>query len=93
MITSLPTFEIDMTILLEELDPDQRVRADRFRFRGDRDVYILAHALLSAAVVAAIRVNRSAWRFNEQDSGKPRLEIVDGKLLYGIFRTRAAGLR
>jgi 4'-phosphopantetheinyl transferase len=89
MITSLTANEIDPAMLLEELDPAQRARADRFCFRGDRGIYILAHALLAATVAAAIGTDRRAWRFSGQGGGKPQLEIADGKLLYAnISHTR-----
>jgi 4'-phosphopantetheinyl transferase len=89
MITSLTTNEIDTAMLVEELDPSQRARADRFRFRGDREVYILAHALLAATVAAAIGTDRRAWHFSGQGGGKPQLELADGKLLYAnISHTR-----
>lgn len=89
MITALTTNEVDTAMLLDELDPPQRARADRFRFRGDRDIYILAHALFAAAVAAAIGADRRAWHFSSQGGGKPRLEIADGKLLYAnISHTR-----
>jgi 4'-phosphopantetheinyl transferase len=89
MITSLSTCRIDTAALLHELDPDRRARADRFRFQGDRDVYIAAHALLAATVAAAIGSDRRAWQFSEQGGGKPRLEIAGGKRLYAnISHTR-----
>jgi phosphopantetheinyl transferase len=89
VITSPASNEIDTAALLNELDLDRRARADRFRFRGDRDVYIVAHALLAATVAAATGCDRCAWRLSGQDGGKPRLEIADGKPLYAnISHTR-----
>lgn len=89
MITALGATEIDTAMLLEELDASERARADRFRFRSDRDIYILVHALLAAAVTAAIGADRHAWRWTGQGGGKPQLEIAGGKTLYAnISHTR-----
>ncbi len=79
----------DTGMLLDELDPARRARAERFRFRSDRDTYILTHALLAASVTAAIGTDRRTWQFRGEGGGKPRVEIADGRRLYAnISHTR-----
>jgi 4'-phosphopantetheinyl transferase len=58
------------------LDDQERQRADRFRFRRDRDAFTAAHALARAMLSEATAAATISWRFVHGPYGKP--EIAPG---------------
>jgi 4'-phosphopantetheinyl transferase len=71
--------EVDAGVerLLPALSDDERARADRFRHPVSRLSYIAAHALLRHALTARIGVDRRAWRFVAEPSGRPVVAAPD----------------
>lgn len=62
------------------LDAREAARADSFRFRRDRDMFVAAHGLLRAALSGrnAAAVDPAAWRFAAGPHGKPRVVRAPG---------------
>lgn len=59
--------------LLALLDDDERGRASRFRFAGDRARFVAAHAMTRIAIGRATGCPPDALRFTAGPFGKPRL--------------------
>jgi 4'-phosphopantetheinyl transferase len=57
----------------ELLDPDERLRADRFVHESDRTRFILAHAALRLVLARCLGVEPAAIRYERGPQGKPRL--------------------
>jgi 4'-phosphopantetheinyl transferase len=72
------------------LDPDERTRADRFRFAADRHSFIAAHALLRSMLSDATGLPTSTWCFVTGPHGKPALApaLRDRGLQFNISHTR-----
>lgn len=60
------------------LEPDERVRADRFVFRRHRDCFVAARAMLRSVMAHYLRVDAGAVRFSYNEHGKPRLAREQG---------------
>ena len=52
---------------------EERERAARFRFDGHRRSWIVAHALVRAALSHYAPVAPEAWRFRAEEGGRPRV--------------------
>jgi len=61
------------------LDAEERARANRFRFRHDRESYVAAHALLRAMLSDRIPVAPPRWRFTTNPQGKPEAVMPAGQ--------------
>lgn len=58
---------------LSSLSPDERQRAERFRFRKDRDHFIIARGTLRAILARYLQLEPRALRFDYSRYGKPAL--------------------
>jgi 4'-phosphopantetheinyl transferase len=67
---------LDVSGILPSLDGAERIRADRFRFARDRNIFTVAHGLLrySLDLIGGIH----PWRFSQLSGGKP---VIDGAQL------------
>ena len=91
--------------LQQTLDGNERVRAERFYFRRDRDHFIVAHGLLRLILSRYLNIEPSDLRFCYSLYGKPMLaKEVDGDrlrfnlshshglALYAVTRARELGI-
>jgi len=62
---------------LDQLDAEEKARAARFRFPGDKAAYVSAHALLRH-MLTAVTGESNEWQFRVQRSGKPELAAEHG---------------
>lgn len=56
------------------LDDAERARLDRFRHEADRSAWLVAHALLRAALSRHAPVDPRRWTFRTSERGKPFVE-------------------
>lgn len=66
---------------LSLLAPDERERFERFRFKKDRTLYLVAHALARRALSHYAAIDPTDWRFSTSAHGRPEIEspnIVPG---------------
>lgn len=71
------------------LSPDERIKADRFRFPADRRDYIAAHALLRASLSNGYPMAPRDWEFIIDARGKPRIaNPPDGVRAFSLSHTR-----
>src|SRR2546421_10271518 len=70
------------------LDQEERARAARFHFEQDRSMYIGAHALLRRALSRHAAVHPSAWRFEPEQHGRPRIVAPSTSLYFSLSHTR-----
>jgi len=64
------------------LDDEELARANRFRFKEHRDLYVVSHALLRGALTQCAQsqtqqINPADWRFKNNAFGKPFVEQPD----------------
>lgn len=91
--------------LLGHLDPDECVRAQRFRFQKDREHFIVAHGLLRVLLGRYVHENPKTLRFSYNSYGKPALaegysdhtlsfniSHSGGLALYAVTRGRRIGI-
>ena len=87
------------------LSADELCRAERFRFKKDRQRYIVAHGLLRTILSHYLGIEPSLLRFSYSDYGKPsmvpmpaqnvlqfNLSHSDGLALYAVARGREIGI-
>lgn len=79
----------DVGIALALLSPDERARADRFRFAHDRRDFVLAHALLRTTLSEGGDRAADEWTFGTDPNGKPFL-AGGGPVAFSLSHT--AGL-
>lgn len=72
------------------LDDDERRRADRFRFSVDREAFTAAHALTRAMLSEVTGKPSTAWRFVEDNNGRPEVasSCAPPGLRFNISHTR-----
>lgn len=72
------------------LSDDEQARAARFVHAADRRDYTIAHALLRLALSRYSPTDPSAWRFEIEPLGKPKLapEHAQSSLVFNISHTR-----
>jgi 4'-phosphopantetheinyl transferase len=72
------------------LDPEELVRADRFRFAADRNTYTAAHALVRFLLSETTGLPTRRWRYVAGEFGKPALaaEFSKWNLHFNISHTR-----
>jgi phosphopantetheinyl transferase len=56
------------------LDPDERARAERFRFDADRERFVLGHGFLRETLATALELAPSEIRYGRGTHGKPFIE-------------------
>ena len=56
------------------LDPDERARAERFRFDADRERFVLGHGFLRETLATALELEPSEIRYGRGTHGKPFIE-------------------
>lgn len=64
-----------------QLAPEERLRADRFRFATHRDRFVLARAALRTVLSRYLATTPEALRFGQEPSGKPVLRVPDPEAL------------
>jgi 4'-phosphopantetheinyl transferase len=67
------------------LAPEERAKADRFRFDRDRNRYILAHGALRAILASYLDTTPAEPMFRYGPQGKP--ELRDGALRFSLSRS------
>lgn len=74
------------------LSPAERARHDRFLFEHDRHTFLVAHALVRTTLSKYAAVAPEAWRFRENEHGRPEIDMVSDAppLRYSLSHT--AGL-
>ncbi len=65
--------------LHQSLSSDERMRAERFHFRRDRDRFIARHGILRVILSHYVHVEASELRFEQGKNGKPVLAETHGK--------------
>jgi 4'-phosphopantetheinyl transferase len=72
------------------LDAEELIRADRYHFAADRNIYIAAHALARFMLTEATGLPITTWRFVAGKFGKPALtsEFSTLNLHFNISHTR-----
>lgn len=71
------------------LSPYERNRHANFKGDSDRDVYLLAHAMLRAALSYYFDKQPGEWRFEPEHSGKPRIVApLPAPLEFSLSHTR-----
>lgn len=89
----------------ESLAPEERQRADRYRFARERERFIVAHGVLRAVLAGYLGVPPERLAFGTGPHGKPllaggraaaalsfNLSHSDGLALYAVSRERAVGI-
>jgi 4'-phosphopantetheinyl transferase len=81
---------IAMIPLWRLLDAPEQARAGRFRFTGDRDAFVAAHALLRMMLSKEVGIAPSDWRFQVASGGKPQIDPSLGypDLRFSLSHTR-----
>ena len=67
-----------LTELWHTLSPDERERADRFRFPGDRDRFVAARGILRSVLGRYTGLEAARVRFRYDGNGKPGLDLPGG---------------
>ncbi|HEY0378614.1 MAG TPA: 4'-phosphopantetheinyl transferase superfamily protein [Pyrinomonadaceae bacterium] len=83
-----------MPDLLQTLTPDEREKAGRFRFRKDRDRFVVARGLLRAILGDYLQVRPRQLRFTYGPHGKPSLpsEFGRGALQFNLSHSQGQAL-
>jgi 4'-phosphopantetheinyl transferase len=87
------------------LSQDEHIRAHRFRFKKDRNHFIIARGLLRTILASYLDTEPSDVQFSYADKGKPALKITSGnktvnfnlahshgRALYAFSRNRELGV-
>ena len=72
--------------------PDERVREARLRFQRDRDVFLMARALVRTTLSRFASVAPEDWRFEFNHEGKPSVAACHGdarNLCFNVSHTRS----
>lgn len=77
----------DESVCTALLAPDERARAEAFRFEVDRQVYLTTRALVRVALSHCHRMPPELWRFTSLKYGKPETAPACG-LLFNVAHTR-----
>ena len=75
--------------MLAVLSAGERERLDRFRFEGDRHLFLVAHALLRLALSRLADVDPHAWEFCAGPHGRPEIAAPRSRLRFTLSHTRA----
>lgn len=76
--------------LASVLDDDERARAARFAFEGDRKAFVAAHGLLRFALSRAATAPPHVWRFVRDAAGKPSISgAAFPALAFSLSHTRS----
>lgn len=74
-----------LTVLLSD---DERQRFARFRFENDRQLYLVAHALLRVALSRHANIEPCAWQFLTGSHGRPEIDKSQSRLRFSLSHTR-----
>lgn len=74
------------------LSSDETDRYRRFRFDGDRHVFLLAHAMLRQVLSRYADVDPADWQFNNTRDGRPEIAHPDPGLSLRFNLTHTRGL-
>jgi 4'-phosphopantetheinyl transferase len=72
------------------LSPADKVRHERYRFQGDRDMFLVGRVMARALVGEALGVKPKDWEWREGPRGRP--EIGDSTALVSFNIAHSAGL-
>ncbi len=85
----LLAWEKDAGSLFELLDPEERERAERFKFPAPRNQFVISRALLRRALGAYLRMDEREVRFRTTANGKPEL-AANSDLRFNLSHTQGA---
>ncbi len=66
------------------LSPEERAQQARFHFQKDRDLYLVAHALLRISLSRLSGGDPRSWCFRAGEHGRPELGRADAHRLHGL---------
>jgi len=78
--------------LLEWLGREERERHARFRFERDRDIYLVAHALLRRMLARVTGVAPEALEFSAGEHGRPEISAPEGATAFRFNLSHTHGL-
>lgn len=80
--------------LARVLSPDERARADRFRFVQDRQRFIVGRGVLRTILSRYVGVESSGLRFRYESHGKPALDgpLGPGTVRFNVAHSQALAL-
>ena len=76
----------------ELLSPEEASRCERFRFKADRNLYQLSHAMLRRTLSNYATVDPAAWVFSRRQHGRPEIDSPDSGLPLRFNLTHTRGL-
>jgi 4'-phosphopantetheinyl transferase len=76
------------SVLNALLSDDERQRLARFRFENDRQLFLVAHALLRVALSRHANIEPCAWRFQTGSHGRPEIDESQSRLRFSLSHTR-----
>jgi 4'-phosphopantetheinyl transferase len=82
---TIPEQQSALTALLSD---DERERFARFRFENDRQLYLVAHALVRVALSRHANIEPCAWRFQTGSHGRPETGESQSRLRFSLSHTR-----
>lgn len=82
----------NLQLLLQTLDSDERIRADRFYFERDRTRFIASHGLLRLILASYLEIEPDQLRFRYSSNGKPSLAHSHELALFALTIDRRIGV-
>lgn len=91
---SLAQTESCLQSLQQTLSPDERTKADRFRFPKDRSQFIVSRGALRAILSRYLNISSHILRFDYNPYGKPSLIVTQGgnTLRFNLSHSRGMAL-
>jgi 4'-phosphopantetheinyl transferase len=91
---SLAQTESCLQSLQQTLSPDERTKADRFRFPKDRSQFIVSRGALRAILSRYVNISSHILRFDYNPYGKPSLIVAQGgnTLRFNLSHSRGMAL-
>jgi 4'-phosphopantetheinyl transferase len=74
------------------LDDGEIARMERFRFPGHRHLFLVSHLLVRTALSRYADLPPDAWRFTNDENGKPRIDPAAGPVSLSFSLAHTAGL-
>jgi len=84
--------ELSRETLLGWLGQEERQRHARFRFERDRDIYLVAHALLRRMLARVTGVAREALQFSAGEYGRPEISLPESAREFRFNLSHTHGL-
>ncbi|MGE5217204.1 MAG: 4'-phosphopantetheinyl transferase family protein [Chloroflexota bacterium] len=91
---ALTNADFDISLWLRHLSPDERERAERFKFAYDRRCYIVAHVALRDIVGNYLKITGKYLEFTAGENGKPKLAdaLVERGLEFNLSHSHEIAL-